>query len=395
MKDESEANRSHGERGIRLIIDEYGKIMLFAAVLTGCVIASYYFSRSIPVDLFVNTISPIMHIVIMLVTLTGAILLYGHLYDLRARKTWQVVLFIWTFIEAAMLVTEKVFGYSTIIFGVDMITRRDLVVRDLLACLLLFYPMEVLFPKWLKVHRMLILMAIPYLIWGADQIVGEDLRSLLLVYPLLLAIYLLTNIQNYRKICEENYSSLENTAIRWLRLYLVTLIIIGISYFYQCFSGHPTRFFTQQWLVLFLLLMNTGQILFRRKPWQEANLPEELEAEEQDERSSFPPEYRAKFEQWMAEEKPYLNKDFRLTDMTQVLPLNRTYLSQFIKEEYRCNFYQLVTTYRINEAKRLMTEFPKMKMTDIADRSGFASLVVFCRVFKRETDMTPTEWKGE
>ena len=94
----------------------------------------------------------------------------------------------------------------------------------------------------------------------------------------------------------------------------------------------------------------------------------------------------------MAQNKPYLNKDFCLTDMMQVLPLNRTYLSRFISEEYDCNFYQMVTNFRIEEAKRLMRECPKMKMAEVAEQSGFSSPVVFNRTFKRETDFTPMEW---
>lgn len=372
----------------RQIYYEYSTIIFFALGLTACVIASYYFSRFIPVPLFTDTISPILHIVLLLVTLVGAIAMQRHKYGVRARGMWQVVLVVWTILEITMLVVEKGFHYPTIIFESHTLERQDLVARDMFACLLLFYPMEVLLPKWLNVRRMLLLMVPPYIIWGLDCLLQEDMRVLLIVYPLLILIYLIKHIQAHRQKCEENYSSLENTSIKWVRMYLTTLIVIGLSYFYLCFSNHPTRFFTQQWLVLFLFVMNTGQIIFRRKPWQDETISDEIEENV----SSFPPEYRVTFEQWMAQNKPYLNKDFCLTDMMQVLPLNRTYLSRFISEEYDCNFYQMVTNFRIEEAKRLMRECPKMKMAEVAEQSGFSSPVVFNRTFKRETDFTPMEW---
>jgi len=106
-------------------------------------------------------------------------------------------------------------------------------------------------------------------------------------------------------------------------------------------------------------------------------------------------EYRAKLEQWMETDKPYLNPEFRLTDLQQVLPLNRTYLSQLINTEYGCNFYQFVTNYRIEEAKRLMRENKDLQMQEIADRCGFSSPTVFSRVFSRETGKTPREWNIE
>jgi AraC-like DNA-binding protein len=94
----------------------------------------------------------------------------------------------------------------------------------------------------------------------------------------------------------------------------------------------------------------------------------------------------------METEKPYRNPEFRLLDLQQILPINRTYLSQLINTEYGCNFYQFVTNYRIEDAKRLMTEHPEWKLQDIAEQCGFSSPVVFSRTFTRETGMTPSEW---
>lgn len=94
----------------------------------------------------------------------------------------------------------------------------------------------------------------------------------------------------------------------------------------------------------------------------------------------------------MEEEKPWLNPEFRLMDLRRVLPLNRTYLSQLINAKYGCNFYQFVTNYRIEEAKRLMRENPRMKIQDIAQQCGFSSPTIFTRVFAREIGETPKSW---
>lgn len=79
-------------------------------------------------------------------------------------------------------------------------------------------------------------------------------------------------------------------------------------------------------------------------------------------------------------------------DVREILPLNRTYLGQIINAEYGCNFYQFVTNYRIEEAKRLMRANPEMKLQDIAEQSGFSSPVVFSRIFARETGVSPRDW---
>ena len=101
---------------------------------------------------------------------------------------------------------------------------------------------------------------------------------------------------------------------------------------------------------------------------------------------------RLQLEQWMQTEKPFRNPDFRLQDLRHVLPTNRTYMSQFIKDQYGCSFYAFVNTYRLEEAKRLLTEDHEMKISDVAAQCGFSSSTVFSRAFSRNTGMTPREW---
>jgi len=55
----------------------------------------------------------------------------------------------------------------------------------------------------------------------------------------------------------------------------------------------------------------------------------------------------------------------------------------------------LVNTYRVEEAKRLMQENPRMKLAEVRTRSGFSSSVMFSRVFTRVTGLTPTEWSAQ
>lgn len=146
------------------------------------------------------------------------------------------------------------------------------------------------------------------------------------------------------------------------------------------------------WLLLLIIGYSTEQILFRQDPqFLEFEVEEETK-ENKESSAETNAEYRHILEEWMEKEKPYLNPAFRLLDLRQVLPLNRTYLSQLINSEYGCSFYQFVTHYRVEEAKRLLHEQPAMKMQDIAEHCGFSSPTVFARIFARETGKNPSEW---
>ena len=197
---------------------------------------------------------------------------------------------------------------------------------------------------------------------------------------------------------------MDNIDAQWIVRYLTIMAILGVSFYFISFWYIPNRMFTQQWLLFFMLAYATEQILFRKDPWAEVKtddaltsgsdgslLPDSAGGLTSDSDSGLADSVRI-FEQWMQNDKPYLNPDFQLTDLRQVLPTNRSYLSHLINTAYDCTFYQLVNRYRVEEAQRLMTEHPQMKMADIASACGFSSPAVFSRSFARETGMSPTEW---
>lgn len=237
-----------------------------------------------------------------------------------------------------------------------------------------------------------------------------DLRVLLALYPFILFGFLVEHISKYRQYCEENYSSMDHIDTQWIVRYIIMYLIDSALFFTLCFISSVPVAFTQQWLLLFMLLYSTEQILYRENPWDNmrtyhalhhvhhpvphTEVPEEDEDEPTGVQAPDPAyaEYRQNLEKWMEEEKPYLSPDFRLMDIREVVPLNRTYLSQFINAEYGCTFYQFVTNYRISAAKQMLEDHPEMKIQDIAEQCGFSSPVVFSRIFSRETGVSPSEW---
>lgn len=368
-----------------LYYDYYGTFW-YTLGLIAFVLGSHFLSRFIPVHLFEQTLCPVLHAAMALVAIIGAILLHRHTFGIIARRTWQIILIAWALVEINMFVLQWGFGVPTMIFD-HTLTSDDLVTRDLLALLFLAYPLEVLRPHWLKWWKGFLIILPSLIIGVVDHFTYADLRIPLILYPLIISLWLFIMVRAYRKRCEENFSTLENTGIMWMRNYLVTLVVMGLSYFYLCAGTHPTRAFTQELLVLYLLVANTLQILLRRKPWLE-----ETAEEEEGEEDPVRQKYRENLEAWMETEKPYLNPDFRLLDLMEVLPMNRTYLSNFINGEYGCSFYQYVIRYRVEEAKRLMQEHPDMKLMDVAEKSGFASPATFSRTFAKEEGCSPTKW---
>lgn len=396
-----------GKMTLRYLYLEYKSEFVFGAVLLALVVISYALSPLIDAEIFRLFISPIQNIAIVTVTIINTWALWRHSEGLRIRRYFSGMMACLALLTIIAIFQRLSMGNSQeATEGIFSFEGWEMLFGDIIAWLFLAYPSELLRPGWLS-WKNAITRLLPVIFIGVvDYFVPWDLRWLLVVVPIIWIILLYRHVRSYRKYCEDNFSSMEETDERWVIRYLLMMLILGVSYAVLCFLDTPTRLFTQQWLIFFILVYTNDQVMFRSKPWLEkveSTEPSEEVEEPVLERTEAVSEvevtndanakYRRALEEWMDKEKPYLRQEFRLTDLREVLPMNRTYISQFINAEYGCTFYQFVTNYRIAEAKRLMRENPNMKMQDVSEQSGFSSLTVFGRIFARETGLTPSEWK--
>ena len=371
---------------------DYRSEVIFGAVLILLTVLSYWLGAFIPEPIFEYYINPLQYISTATVCFFGAILLFCHKEQTILRRSWAAVLLVWGCVDVLVWAMRYI-GDIRLIGGMqsDLLFSASVTLGNTLAFMLFIYPTQVLRPGWLNWWRAMLLL-LPMIILGVvDYFVQADLLPVLMVYPVIIFLTLCRHIRKYRQWCEDNFSTLDDIDVQWIVRYLTMLAIIGISFYFIVFWYVPNRMFTQQWMFLLLFSYTTIRVLYRPDPWKNlravANEADEVNASGQPNA-----EYRTTLEAWMDEEKPYLNPDFQLMDLQQVLPLNRTYLSQFINSEYGCNFYRFVTKYRIEEAKRLLLEQPDLKRQDVSAQCGFSSTTVFTRAFTRETGMTPREW---
>ena len=95
----------------------------------------------------------------------------------------------------------------------------------------------------------------------------------------------------------------------------------------------------------------------------------------------------------MEEKQLFRNKDLRIVDVATELGTNITYLSTCLNGELNTTFPAFVTSYRIRYAQELMLKNPTLRMSQVAEASGFTSERTFLRSFKTSCGLTPSEWK--
>ena len=142
-----------------------------------------------------------------------------------------------------------------------------------------------------------------------------------------------------------------------------------------------------------------NEILTEHRPAKNAMAPAP-EPEPKYERSGLKEKdaraYLEKILAYMEDQKPYLDVDLSIHDISAELDIPRHYLTQVINGLLGKNFYTFINEYRIEKVKKLLVDdnYSKYTLTSIAFEAGFNSKSSFNSIFKNSTGMTPTQFKN-
>jgi AraC-like DNA-binding protein len=168
-----------------------------------------------------------------------------------------------------------------------------------------------------------------------------------------------------------SFIGLTSLAAYWLPVFLV---VIGLVWVY---------------INVLLLMALKDSELFAVLEDQPVAPPAEVKASE---------EWSGVLEQlrgYMETRRPWLDPDLTLEQLALQLKLRPKLLSQAINEGLGQNFFEFINRYRIGEAKRLLTNPVDKKITvlEVLYQVGFNSKSSFNTVFKKQTGLTPSEFK--
>lgn len=209
--------------------------------------------------------------------------------------------------------------------------------------------------------------------------------------------------REHQQLITQEVSNVEDVNITWVRFFTAVFLIVNLSFLVSLFAVIHLDVMDLVWksvgVILSLSIFALGykgilqkEILFPdslAKP----QLAEQLAPTEPATRPDY--DLIEKLQQYMKNEKPFLDPDLSLTTLAKVMGINRNQLSQLINTSIGENFYDFINKYRVEEVKRLMVDPKKQNynLLGMALEAGFKSKSTFNLVFKRFTGLTPTEYK--
>ena len=99
------------------------------------------------------------------------------------------------------------------------------------------------------------------------------------------------------------------------------------------------------------------------------------------------------FNEYMEHDKPFLNPNYGIKDITEDLHTNKTYISNLVNQVFSMSFRDYINKKRIDYSKMLLRNNRRASLEEIAVQSGFLSASQFNKKFKELEGFTPSQWK--
>lgn len=230
----------------------------------------------------------------------------------------------------------------------------------------------------------------PRLFWVTDHCTEISL-AILFLYSILALIEVLKAF----KLKNESFWKPVNPVLKFLRweIFQIPSAVIGILVV-KLFHEHDTGDHLFAAYITVMIYLTSFRIIKHSGFFKQPSLTDVQKYKTSTISAGDQKELLDKLSRVMGEKKPFLNSQFSLPELAQLLGTSVHSISQTINEGLGKSFFELIAEYRVTEAKKLLLDKPNIKVEEIAEQVGYSSKSSFNTVFKKLTGATPSEYRA-
>lgn len=225
------------------------------------------------------------------------------------------------------------------------------------------------------------------------------------IFPYMLVCFF--SILSYRQEIKKYYSAIEHLNLTWLlyvvgAFFIMWMLDLFTFLIYELNDAGPGLLSVLTFLSLGINFVFSILIFFKaiRNPEVFSGIPVPVKGQKYEKSRLTEPEkqeYISTLENYFRENKPYLDSKLSISDVAEKVDITVRDISQIINESFKKNFYDFINSYRIDEAKQMLTNVDDEKKTvlEILYEVGFNSKSAFNTAFKKHTGVTPTDFRHQ
>ncbi|REC45462.1 helix-turn-helix domain-containing protein [Chryseobacterium pennipullorum] len=221
-----------------------------------------------------------------------------------------------------------------------------------------------------------------------------DIVSTIQYYYYIIAVFWV--LRTFRKLYQENYSSNHQLTYKWLLQTTILFLIGNFFVLLRDFVEQNDAVFMYLYtfsslFVLFVICWFVLNALYR--PNLLAGIDKDLVPVLPADGPKEKPQELKTLMHFMETTKPYLDDKLTLQKLAEQTLLPEKQLSQLINQQTGKHFFDFINEFRINDAKILLRSQPQLTVLEILYEVGFNSKSSFYTAFKKETGVTPTDYR--
>jgi len=243
----------------------------------------------------------------------------------------------------------------------------------------------------------------------SEEIIMNDLPWQFYLISALMYVHLFVylgltykSLWKYRLIIKNKYSQIDQINLDWLSFALNTFGLLAFISLIQNFivlAENRIVFMVTLVLLLIFIFYFVNKVILKalRQPEIFAGIAQNETTKYLG--SNLTPgqieEYKKQLVALLETEKSFLNPQVSLTDLSEKLSVSTKQLSQVINQSFNKSFFDFINSYRIREVQQILKESKDDKLTvlEAMYQAGFNSKSSFNTAFKKETGLTPTEFR--
>ena len=205
----------------------------------------------------------------------------------------------------------------------------------------------------------------------------------------------------HNKLIADYYSNMEGKTLNWVTFLNISFLFVSVSAIIfaiigRGFFAHNEALLLIPSAIYSIFLFTIGFYGNRQVQLNTEFKDEDFTIDSNEIKNGQNRLLKNQLIQLFTEDKIHKNSELRITSISETLKTNRTYISKLINDEFQMNFNEFVNKYRVEEAKKLLSDSNNnlYTMEYISEKSGFGSVNSFTRVFKSIVGFPPGKYRG-